>query len=174
MPINGFRYNAGLGVRAGLDFGRFYLGGMLAVHQGDSKTVTYGPVSSLGIPGGPQTYDSLPLFTVVDGGYNLKIPIGGLSTTLTPYLSLGLLFTVMSSSGAYGDTSITRTDPVIGGGFSYSVPVGKQYALGLHYRMYNVGDATFEFGDLSQGTVEHGFSTSIFYSAFYSELSYRF
>ena len=174
VPINGLQYNVGVGVRGGIDLGRFYVGGMVAVHQGDQKTITYGPVDSLGIPGGPQTYDSTPLFFVADGGYHLTIPLGGLDTVLTPYLSAGLLLIPMSSSGAYGESSVVNAYPVIGGGFSYAVPLGQRYSVGLHYRMYNVGDTQFSFGDLSQGTVEHGFSTSIFYAAFYSEVSCRF
>lgn len=174
IPINGLQYNVGVGFRGGLDLGRFYVGGMVAIHQGDQKSINYGPVASLGIQGGVQTYNSTPLFFVADGGYHLTIPLGGLDTVLTPYLSAGVLLIPMSSSGAYGDTSIVNPYFVIGGGFSYSVPLGPRYSVGLHYRMYDVGDTQFSFGDLSQGTVEHGFSTSIFYAAFYSEVSCRF
>ena len=174
IPINGLVYNGGIGIRAGAHVGNFYLGGMVAVHQGDTQAITYGSVPTLGIPGGLQTYNSLPLFLVADGGYTLTIPIGGLATTFTPYVSMGLLAIILNTSGAYGDSSITNSNFVIGGGFSYRVPVVERYSVGIHYRMYNVGDTTFSYGNLSEGTVEHGFSTSIFYAAFYGELAYHF
>lgn len=174
IPINGLVYNGGIGIRAGAHFGKFYVGGMLAVHQGDTKTIVWGPVPALGIQGGPQTYDSLPLFVVADGGYTLTIPLGGRATTFTPYLSAGLLAIILDSAGAYGESSTTNAYFVIGGGFSYRVPVADRYSVGIHYRMYNVGDTSFEYGNLSEGTVEHGFSTSIFYAAFYGELAYHF
>jgi hypothetical protein len=174
IPIKGLNYNAGIGVRGGVNLGKFYVGGMLAVHQGDAKTITYGPVSLLGIPGGPQWYSSLPIFLVADGGYSIGIQLGQLSTVLTPYVSAGALVFNMQSSGVYGNSSIAPIYAVIGGGLSYGIALGPRYLFGLHMRMYNTGDASFTFGDRSKNQFEHGFSTSIFYSAIYTELSYRF
>jgi hypothetical protein len=174
IPINGVNYNAGIGVKAGIHFGHVYVGGMLAVHQGDTKSINWGAVPALGYQAGTQTYSSVPIVTAADLGYRIDIPIAGLQTSLMPYVSAGLIATFMSSSGVYGDSSIVNTDPVIGGGLAVSVPIGSRLALGLHSRTYNVGDTSFHFGNASQGTYEHGFSTSIFYTAFYSELSYTF
>jgi hypothetical protein len=173
IPITGLNYNAGIGVRGGANLGKFYLGGLLALHQGDAKTITYGPVSSLGIPGGAQHYSSLPIFLVADGGYNIGIPLGRLSTVLTPYLCVGAVVMNMQSSGVYGDSTITPIYAVVGGGFSYDIAVGARYSIGIHTRVFNTGDTDFKFGDLSKHQYEHGFSTSIFYAAVYTELSYR-
>jgi hypothetical protein len=74
----------------------------------------------------------------------------------------------------YGDAAVTNGYFVAGGGFSFNADVMEQVSIGPSYRMYNVGDTEFEFGSLGDGEIEHGFSTSIFYAAFYGELIARF
>jgi hypothetical protein len=172
LPIKGLNYKLGFGVRGGIDLGHFYLGGMVAIHQGDDKHISYGP-SSLD-NGGKQDYSSLAVFATVDAAYRLELPLGARRTTLSPFLSAGLLAIPMSSSGVYGATSITNTYLVLGGGASYSVDISDLYAVGLHVRVYDTGDTSFDFGDLSQNQHQHGFSTSIFYAAAYLESTFRF
>jgi hypothetical protein len=174
IPINGLNYNAGTGIRGGATFGHYYLGGMLAVHQGDSLAISWPAVAAFGTNAGVQAYKSLPVFAVIDGGYKLRIPVGSIATFLTPYLSTGLLVIGMSSSGVYGNSNIANSYFVVGGGFSYGVPISERYSIGVHFRGYDTGDTKFSFGDYSKGTIEHGFSTSVFYAAFYLELETRF
>jgi hypothetical protein len=172
IAIHGVNYNLGVGVRAGAHLAHFYLGGMLAVHQGDTKTIAWGPTAFSN--GGDQKYTSHPFFFAADAGYTFDIPIGSVDTLLTPCLSGGLLLMTMDTSGVYGSSSIAKTYGLLGLGASYGVLLDQRVYLGAHFRMYDTGDTTFDFGNLAQGTYEHGFSTSIFYYALYSELGYRF
>src|SRR5437870_2854782 len=66
IPIKGLNYYEGLGLRAGVLWEKLYLGGMLAVHRGDTKTGDYPAVPALSIPGGHQVYKSLPVFLAAD------------------------------------------------------------------------------------------------------------
>lgn len=166
MPINGLVYNAGIGLRGGTRVGQIYLGGMLAVHVGDTKQIKYS--------NGVQTYSSRPKFITADAAYEFAGSIGTHRTTLSPYVSAGMLSMSMSSSGTFGDPSLTKRYFVLGGGLSYNIDVTDRYAVGLHARVYNTGDTSFDFGDSSQGQIEHGFSTSIFYAGFYLENIVRF
>ena len=172
LPIKGLNYNLGVGVRGGVVLGPLYVGAMVAVHQGDDKHITYGPDTLDN--GGKQDYASLAVFATADVAYQLQIPLGARRSTLAPFVSAGLLAIPMGSSGVYGDSSITNSYLVVGGGVSYSVDLNARYAVGLHVRVYDTGDTSFDFGDLSQNTHQHGFSTSIFYAAAYLESTLRF
>jgi hypothetical protein len=177
IPINGLNYNEGIGVRGGIHVAtnklkHVYLGGILAVHAGDSKTIGWGPTQFSN--GGDQHYNSHPLFVAADAGYSFQIPVGTLDTVLTPCLSAGVMVIGMDTDGVYGTTSITNTYGVVGFAASWDVNFNSRFYAGAHYRLYNTGDTSFSFGDLAQGTYQHGFSTSVFYYALYSELGYRF
>ena len=177
IPINGLNYNEGIGVRAGVHVGagkleHIYLGGILAAHAGDSKTI--GWPSTVFNNAGDQHYHSHPLFLAADAGYSFEIPIGTLDTVLTPCVSAGLLVIGMDTDGVFGTTSITNTYGVIGFAASWDVGFSDRFYAGVHYRIFNAGDTSFSFGDYAQNTYQHGFSTSVFYYALYSELGYRF
>ena len=172
FAINGLNYNVGGAVRVGVNLRHVYLGGFAALHQGDTKTITWGPDAFSN--GGDQKYSSHPFFFAADAGYSFTLPIGAVESVLTPCLSGGLLLITMDTSGVYGSSSIAKTYGIVGFGASYDLLFGARFFVGAHFRLYDTGDTSFKFGDASQGTYQHGFSTSIFYYALYSELGLRF
>jgi hypothetical protein len=177
IPINGLNYNEGLGVRAGANvavrqFEHVYVGGVVTAHAGDSLSITWGPDAIQ--KGGVQYYTSHPGFVAADIGYSFAFSLGRIETVLTPCLSAGLMLIEMDTNGTYGSTSIVNAYGIIGFAASYDLLLGKHFFVGAHYRMYDTGDTTFQFGNLSNNTYEHGFSTSVFYYALFSELGYRF
>jgi hypothetical protein len=173
IAINGLNYNAGVGLRAGVNLKHFYLGGLLLLHQGDTKTINWGATAFSNA--GDQKYTSHPFFFAADAGYSFDVPLGPIDTVLTPCLSAGLLLITMDSSGVYGTpSSLAQTYGLFGFGASYGLLLGERTFAGVHFRLYDTGDTKFEYGNVSQGTYQHGFSTSIFYYALYAEVGYRF
>jgi hypothetical protein len=172
FAIKGLNYNFGAAARVGVNLRHVYLGGFAALHQGDNKKISWGPDAFSS--GGDQKYSSHPLFFAADAGYSFVLPIGSLDSVFTPCLSGGLLLITMDTSGVYGSSSIVNTYGIFGFGVSEDLLFGERFFAGVHFRLYDTGDTSFEFGNLSQGTYQHGFSTSIFYYALYSELGLRF
>lgn len=172
IPIHGMSYGVGGGLRAGVDFHHVYLGATFLMHRGDSVDIGWG--STFFSKEGEQHYRTLPWFLVAEAGYAIQIPIAGLRTELVPFFSLGAAFVHVSTTGVYGKDSITDSHLAIGWGLDYRVSFAEPWSLGIGYRMYPLGAAHFSFGDLSAGTYEHGFSTSIFYHSVLAEAAYRF
>jgi hypothetical protein len=171
IPINGLRYGAGAGFKAGMNLNNLYLGVVLAGYLGDKKSIRYGAVPSLGIQSGKQEYKSTGLYLAADIGYDIGIPIGGAKTILQPYVSAGLMVIPIVSSGVYGNSNTVLSKFAPGAGFVYRVPITERLSAGLDYRMYSLGDGEFDFGD--SGEIQHGFSTAIWFGAFSADLSFR-
>jgi hypothetical protein len=175
LPFNGMTYGAGVGVEASMSLGNWALAAGLLVYRGDEIKIDYGDLTSFGVKGGQQKYDSLPVFVVVDGGYGFHIDPGRLRSTFTPFVSAGALGLDVSTSGVYGSNNQLKVEPCLGWGVSYRVEISARVSIGLQYRMYpSLGDTNVDFGDASKNQIPHGFSTSIFYNALATELGYRF
>ncbi|WP_437985167.1 hypothetical protein [Sorangium sp. So ce117] len=174
IPENAMTYAVGLGLRGSVQLSHVHVGATVLLHEGDTVDIVYGGISSLGIWGGGQSYKTLPLFLLAEAGYAIEIPLGALKTELVPFFSLGTALIFMRTSGVYGDNALTDVHLAIGGGIDYRVLLNGPWSLGVDYRMYPLGDASFTFGDLSAGTIEHGYSTSVFYHALFVEGGYRF
>lgn len=170
----GLDYGAGFGVQGGAMLNKFYVGGLLARHQGSKTRINYGRVSNLGINGGAQDYKWSCLFLAADAGYRLSIfNTGSISAALMPYISSGLGIVNMKSSGVYGQPDNVVDKKIrFGGGAAYKVLFGDRFSVGLNYRVYAPVDAAFDFGS-GRNEIPHGFSTGLYYYAFFSEFSYR-
>lgn len=170
----GLDYGAGFGVQAGANLNKFYVGGVLARHQGSKTRINYGRVSNLGINGGAQDYKWTCLFFAADAGYRLTLlKAGNISAVLMPYISSGLGIINMKTSGVYGEgDNVVDKKIRFGGGAAYQVSFGDRFSVGLNYRVYAPVDAAFDFGS-RRNEIPHGFSTGLYYYAFFSEFSYR-
>ena len=172
LHIKGLNYGTGIGVRGGVTLGRLYLGGLIAAHEGDKLSINYGAASAIGVTGGRQKYESSPLLVVADVGYVFEIGKGELVFRAMPNLGAGVLSIPIHSKGVYGESTIRPLKGIIGIGLSVGALVHNHLFVGAHARAYNTGDTSFKFGDLSKGTYQHGFSTSIFYDALFGEVAY--
>lgn len=168
-------YGEGFGIKGSADLNRFNLSVAAIKHAGDELSIRYGGVSGLGIKSGTQKYSWRSTFLVIDAGYNINIfSVGDISAVFIPAVSTGLGLINMHSSGIYGSPdNVVNKKMRFGGCLSYKILFGPRYAVGLNYRFYLPTDASFEFGQESN-SIRHGFSTGIYYDAFFSEFSYRF
>jgi hypothetical protein len=171
----GLDYGSGFGVQAGTILNKFYVGGMLARHQGDEIKINYGGISNLGIKGGEQNYTWACAFLVADAGYRLPVlKTDKISAVLMPYISSGLGIINMKTSGVYGQgDNVVDKRLRFGGGAAYQASFGEHFSVGFNYRVYAPSDVSFEFGN-GGNEIPHGFSTGVYYYAFFSEFSYRF
>lgn len=168
----GLEYGVGVGVRPAVTLHNVYIGGMFAVHAGDTKDIKWGETAIA--KGGKQHYSSTPVIAEADVGYRIELPIGPVKTALTPFVTAGLLVVAMSSSGDYGDSSTTDKHALIGGGAAYEVDFGDHLFVGAMFRMHKGVAGDFEFGNEAAGTYQHGFKTSLWYGAAFTEVGWRF
>jgi hypothetical protein len=169
---NGMDYGVGYGIRPAVTIYNVYLGGLLVKHSGDAKDIGFG--ATIFGPATTQHYTTSPVILSADVGYSFDLPIGTVKTTLTPFVTAGAAFISVSSSGGYGASSISKTSGLLGGGAAYTVDLGQHVFIGASFRAHAAKDASFNFGDLSLNQYTHGYSTSVWYGAYYGELGWRF
>jgi hypothetical protein len=170
-PKKTLEYGPGIGIKGGISLNKFYVGMMACRHSGDERQIKYGSVPALGIPSGLQNYKWRSYFLVADAGYQIGLLTKeSISLELIPYVTTGLGVIDMSTSGVYGSgDNVVDKRFRFGAGALYNVRFGDHFSVGIEYRMYAPADASFRFS----GGSKHGFSTGIYYDAFFSVVSYR-
>lgn len=175
IPVDGLTYGAGAGLSLGVSRSLFFGGITALLHQGNSVTINYGGVGGLGISGGDQHYQTLPVFLLADAGVSIEVAP---KLSFAAFGSIGTVLLNPGTSGVYGAGEIVNSgdDPVfaLGWGVSARAWLLDHWGLGIQYRMLPLGDGDFSYGDTATSSISHGYSTSLFYNSLLAEVTYRF